>query len=127
MQWIENNIHWIMRVSGALTCTMLLNTLAPQLGLQNTFGITPTLEPFADIVVRNWGALITLVGVLLIYAAQRAAVRPLVLVIAIVSKLSFLALVLTLGQVYMGTAWLAVLADSVMVLLFGLYLATAKS
>jgi hypothetical protein len=35
--------------------------------------------------------------------------------------------VLTLGQVYMGTAWLAVLADSVMVLLFGLYLATAKS
>lgn len=122
MTWIQRNIHWIMRISGALTFTMLLSALSPQIGLQTTFGVTPTLEPFADIVVRNWGALIAMVGLLLLYAARRPELRPLVLVVAIASKVIFMALVVTLGQAYLGTAGLAVVVDTVMVVLFAAYL-----
>ena len=61
MSLVAANIKWIMLVSGALTCTMVYAAIAPQAALRSTFG--ETLEgPLADIVVRNWGALITLVG-----------------------------------------------------------------
>jgi len=61
MKWIVARIKWIMLVSGALTCTMLYAAIAPQAALRATFG--ETLEgPPAEIVVRNWGALIGLVG-----------------------------------------------------------------
>jgi len=61
MSWIVDRIKWIMIVSGALTCTMIYAAFAPEAALHSTFG--RTLEgPVAEIVVRNWGALITLVG-----------------------------------------------------------------
>jgi len=48
-------------VSGVLTCTMVYAAIAPQEALRSTFG--ETLDgPVADIVIRNWGVLITLVG-----------------------------------------------------------------
>ena len=59
MNWIVAKIKSIMLVSGALTCTMPYAALAPQAALRSTFG--ETLEgPLAEIVVRNWGALIAL-------------------------------------------------------------------
>lgn len=59
MNVIAANIRWIMLVSGALTCTMLYAAIAPQAALRSSFG--ETLEgPLAEIVVRNWGALIGL-------------------------------------------------------------------
>ena len=59
MNFVAANIKWIMLVSGALTCTMVYAAIAPQAALRSTFG--ETLEgPLADIVVRNWGALIAL-------------------------------------------------------------------
>ena len=51
-------------------------------------------RPVADIVVRNWGALIALVGAMLIYGARKPAVRPLTLTVADASKAIFIALVL---------------------------------
>ena len=57
MNWIVAKIKWIMLVSGVLTCTMIFAAIAPQAALRSTFGAT--LEgPLAEIVVRNWGALI---------------------------------------------------------------------
>jgi len=68
MTWIVANIKWLMLVSGALTCTMMYAAIAPQAALRSNFGVA--LEgPVSEIVVRNWGALIGLVGAMLIYVA----------------------------------------------------------
>ena len=121
MQWIIARIKWIMLVSGVLTCTMLYAAIAPQAALRTTFGAT--LEgPVAEIVVRNWGALIALVGALLIYGAFNPASRRLILTIAIISKLIFMLLVITYGREYLGKAGIALAVDLVSVGLFGAYL-----
>lgn len=122
MSWIVSKIRWIMLVSGILTCSMLLAVLAPQAALRSMFGATVD-GPVAEIVVRNWGALIALVGATLIYASSRPAVRPLALVLAIVSKLIFITLVLVFGRELLShQAGGAVVGDSLMVVLFLLYL-----
>jgi hypothetical protein len=61
MLWIVANIHRIMIVSGVLTMTMVYAAIAPEAALRSTFG--DSLEgPVADVVVRNWGALLALIG-----------------------------------------------------------------
>lgn len=119
-------MKWIMLVSGALTCTMVYAAFAPQAMLRSTFG--ETLDgPLADLVVRNWGALIFLVGAMLIYGAFNAAVRPLVLLVAAASKIVFIALVLSNGSRYLQTqAGISIAVDSVMVLIFLSYLVTRR-
>ena len=67
MSWIVANIHRIMILSGVLTMTMIYAALAPEAALRSTFGENVS-GPVADIVVRNWGALIALVGAMLIGA-----------------------------------------------------------
>jgi hypothetical protein len=122
MSWIVSKIRWIMLVSGILTCSMLLAALAPQAALRSMFGATVD-GPVAEVVVRNWGALIALVGATLIYASSRPAVRPLALVLAIVSKLIFITLVLVFGREFLShQAGGAVVGDSLMVVLFLVYL-----
>ena len=64
MSWIVANIHRIMILSGVLTMTMIYAALAPEAALRSTFGENVS-GPVADIVVRNWGALIALVGAML--------------------------------------------------------------
>ncbi|APW42615.1 hypothetical protein [Rhodoferax saidenbachensis] len=126
MHWITTYIKWIMLASGVLTCTMVYAAIDPQGALRNTFGAT--LEgPLANIVVRNWGALITLVGALLIYGAYRPASRALVLTIAVVSKLIFIVLVLVYGQAYLGKAGVAVVFDLLVVALFVVHLGQLRS
>lgn len=122
MNWIIANMKWIMLVSGVLTFTMIYAAIAPQAALRLTFG--ETLDgPLAEIVVRNWGALITLVGAMLIYGAFSPASRPLVLTVAGVSKLVFIGLVLTYGTQFLGQqAGVAITIDLVMVVLFIVYL-----
>jgi len=115
-------MKWIMLVSGALTCTMVYAAIAPQTSLRSTFG--ETLEgPLAEIIVPNWGALIALIGAMLIYGAFVPPVRPLVLTVAGLSKLAFIDLVLAHGTQYLGhQAGLAIAIDLVMVVLFIGYL-----
>ena len=122
MNWLVANIRWIMIVSGALTCTMLYAAIAPQAALRSSFG--EALDgPVADIVVRNWGALIALVGAMLIFGAFDRPSRPLVLVVAGVSKLVFIGLVISHGAKYLShQAGVAVVVDLVMV---GLFLAVS--
>lgn len=121
MNWFVAKFMWIMLVSGGLTLTMIYAAIAPQAALAATFG--ETLEgPLAEIIVRNWGALIALVGAMLIYGAYDPPGRPLILTVAGTSKLIFAALVLSHGNRYLGHAGLAVGLDLLMVVLYATYL-----
>jgi hypothetical protein len=121
MNWVSANIRWIMLIAGALTCTMVYAAIAPQAALRSTFG--EALEgPLAEIVVRNWGVLITLIGAMLLYGAYHPPVRPLVLAVAGTSKMVFIGLVLAHGGRYLGHAGLAIAVDVVLVALFAAYL-----
>lgn len=121
MNFIRSNIKWIMLAGGVLTCTMALAIVAPQLALQRTFGAT--LEgPLAEVVVRSWGMLVTLVGAMLIVAAYRPVYRPLVLLVAAVSKAALLLLIALPGREFAATAAPVIVADGLMVVLFSAYL-----
>ena len=126
MHWIVSGIKWIMLISGGLTCTMLYAAIAPRAALRSTFG--DTLEgPVANIVVRNWGVLIGLVGAMLIYGAFNASARPLILTVAGVSKLAFIGLILVLGRQFLSyQAGLAIVSDVIQVALFAGYLLARK-
>ena len=125
MIWLVARMKWVMVLSGALTLTMVHALISPSSALRTTFG--DTLEgPLAEIVVRNWGALIALVGAMLIYGAFQSNSRKLVLVVAGLSKVTFIALVFTLGPQYLASAGVAIVFDSIMVLLFATYLIATK-
>jgi hypothetical protein len=122
MSAIASHIRWIMILSGVLTSTMVYAAIAPEAALTATFGESLS-GPLAHVVVRNWGALIALVGLMLIYGAFNPPVRPLVLTVAGVSKAVFIGLVLSQGGRYLGhQAGVAVAVDAVMVVVFGWYL-----
>ena len=125
--WVIHNMRWIMLVSGVLTATMVQAAITPDSALESNFGETVS-GPLAHLVVRNWGALIALVGGMLIYGAFNPIHRALVLVVAGASKVIFIMLVLSEGALYLShQAGVAVAIDSVMVVLFGWYLAAARS
>ena len=126
MTWIAAKFNWIMLISGLLTCTMLYAALAPQAALQSTFGTT-VAGPVAELVVRNWGALIALIGAMLIYGAYHPAARPMILIIAGLSKLIFIGLVLSHGSLFLShQAGVAVAIDSLMVVLFASYMVAVR-
>ena len=122
MSWIVAHISLLMTVSGVLTLTMIYAAIAPAAALQSNFGETLT-GPVASVVVRNWGALIGLVGAMLIYGARSPAVRPLVLTVAASSKAIFIALVLAQGGRFLAhQAGIAVVVDAIWVIVFSAYL-----
>lgn len=127
MHFIIAQIKWIMLVSGALTCTMVYAAIAPRAALQSTFG--ETLEgPLAEIIVRNWGVLIALVGAFLIWGALNPLLRVPALVIAGFSKVVFVGLVLSHGTRYLGRqAGISIAVDLLWVALFACYLLGHRS
>lgn len=126
MKYLVTNMKWVMILSGVLTFTMVYAAIAPQAALRSNFG--ETLEgPVAEIVVRNWGALIALVGAMLIYGAFNPVSRPLVLTVAGLSKLIFISLVLIHGGQYLAEqVGIAIAIDLVMVILFFSYLVAVR-
>jgi hypothetical protein len=116
-----------MLVSGLLTCTMFQGLFFPRAALKSNFGTT--LEGSAEeIIVRNWAALIGLMGIMLIYGAFVPAARRFALIIAGISKAIFIILVLSTGQHYLGFgAGTAVIIDSVMIAFFITYLLLSRS
>ena len=126
MKYLVTNMKWVMILSGVLTFTMVYAAIAPQAALRTNFG--ETLEgPVAEIVVRNWGALIALVGAMLIYGAFNPVSRPLVLTVAGLSKLIFISLVLIHGGKYLAEqVGIAIAIDLVMVILFFSYLVAVR-
>lgn len=105
---------------------MFYAAIAPEAALRSTFGEALT-GPVAEVVVRNWGALIALVGAMLIYGARKPALRPLALTVAGTSKAIFIALVLSHGGRFLThQAGIAILVDLVWVVVFAAYLFTIR-
>lgn len=126
MNLLRRSISWVMLIAGLLTCTMFYAAIAPEAALRSNFG--QSIEgPVAQIVVRNWGALIGLMGLLLIYGAFREQARSVALVMAGASKVVFIALVLSMGQQFLSfPVGVAVAVDTVMVVLFATYLLAGR-
>lgn len=126
MNRVVARIKWIMLVSGLLTCTMAYMAVSPQAAMQSTFGTT--LEgPLAEIIVRNWAVLIVIGGVALVYGAFRPAVRTVILAMTGAGKAVFIGLVLWHGAGMLDQqVTVALIGDSLMVLLFALYLLAPK-
>ena len=122
MRFFVSNFKWVMLIAGLLTCTMFMGLISPEASVKSNFG--DELEGSAfEIIVRNWAALIGLMGIMLIYGAFVPAVRRFALVMAGISKIIFIILVLSSGESYMKFgAGLAVIIDSVMIVLFIVYL-----
>ena len=78
MPFISRWIKPVMIISGALTLTMIYAVIAPQAALSGLFGETLS-GPLAEIIVRNWGALIAIGGAMLVWGAFHPEVRSLVL------------------------------------------------
>jgi len=126
MSW-DPAIKWIMLVSGALTCTMVSTAFTPAETLRSIFGAWPE-SPETDLVARNWGILIGLMGALLLYGAFHPAVRKTSLVVAGASKAVFVALVLAQGSRFLSyQAGIAVAVDTVWVLIFAGYLWSSRA
>ena len=126
MNILHRSIKWVMLVSGLLTCSMFYATIAPDAALRSNFG--HTIEgAAAQIVVRNWGALIGLMGILLIYGAFREHARRLALLVVGASKVVFIALVLSLGQEFLQfQVGVSAAVDGIMVALFAAYLVSTR-
>jgi hypothetical protein len=126
MNFATSYIKWIMLISGVLTLTVGFAAIAPQTALLSNFG--ESLDgPLADLIVRNWAILVTLMGAMLIYGAYNPAVRSLVLTVAGTSKIVFIGLVLSEGNRYLGhQAGLAIALDALWVVLFGWYLLSSR-
>ena len=122
MAWVAARIKTIMLVSGVLTCSGFYALFAPQAAVAGTYGAALD-GPIADVIVRNWGALIGTIGLMLIYGAYRPAVRPLVLTAGAGSKLVFISLVLSHGSRFLAQPVRVSLAvDLLMVGLFLVWL-----
>ena len=124
---IRRYIKTIMLVSGGLTTTMIYAAVSPSAALQSNFGESLN-GALAELIVRNWGVLIALVGLMLIYGAFDAPSRRLALIVAATSKITFIGLVLSNGGRYVRYgAGVAVAIDTVMVVLFVIYLVTSRA
>ena len=115
-------------MTGVQTCALpiFLSTISPSAGLLNTFGETLADTPIMHIVVRNWGALIGLIGGMLIYGAFNPINRSFILAVAAISKMIFISLVLVYGSQYLAKAGIAVVFDSIVVLLYIAYLVSVR-
>ena len=126
MRFFVSNFKWVMLIAGLLTCTMFMGLISPEASVKSNFGDELEGSVF-EIIVRNWAALIGLMGIMLIYGAFVPAVRRFALVMAGISKVIFIILVLSSGESYMKFgAGLAVIIDSVMIVLFVVYLLVSR-
>jgi hypothetical protein len=122
MTILVDNMQWVLLVCGLMTFSLIQAVFAPRATMRAYFGEAPE-SPAADMLMRNWGALVAAGGVLLIYAAFNPAIRPPVLVFVGAGKLVFILLVLSqAGRFLKGQARVAVVVDGAMVLLFAAYL-----
>ena len=127
MRWISRNIHRLMILSGVLTLSMVYAVIAPEAALQSTFGSSVGNGPVADLVVRNWGALIGLIGAMLIYASGKPELRPLALTVAGASKAIFVVLVFANGGRFLShQAGIAAIVDLLWVVIFAAYVVTVR-
>ena len=121
MSWIVRNIDWVLILSGAATCSMLLMALAPHWAMRFIFGDVAE-GPVAQLIARSWGAMIFASGLMLIYAALHPDVRLPVLLYSIAGKLGFVILVLANRDFRTGRAMPMAVGDLLIVVLLSWYL-----
>ncbi|MCJ8350611.1 hypothetical protein [Moritella sp.] len=126
MNIIITKIKWIMVIAGLLTCSMIFAVFAPQAALISMFGEAIS-DPLGEVVVRSWGFLIFLMGVLLIYGAFKPVYRNLSLVIVGISKIAFISLIVIFGEQYIEKSAVTIIFDSILIALFAFYLIKVKS
>lgn len=110
-----------MILSGALTCTMVYAVFVPEKALKNTFGESIS-NPVTNLVVRSWGALITLIGIMLIYAAFDPQSREIAALIAGASKLIWCGLFVIFGSQYLKKGGIMIGFDFFVAVVLILYL-----
>ena len=120
MDLLVAQFKWVMLVGGLLTMSMIQAAIAPRMAFRMMFGAEPS-GPLALLLARNWGVLIFLTGSMLVWGAFHAEVRPLVLLVAGGSKLTFIALVLS-HPPFRKKAMFALVVDGLLVGLFAAYL-----
>jgi hypothetical protein len=125
MTWLIDHIHVVLIVSGLLTLTMLQFAIAPKRALKSTYG--ESLDgPLVDLVVRGWGFLIALIGVMLLWAAFHPETRTLVVGAALASKLFYLGALLAHRKRFLkGFAAVTAGVDLVMAALLAAWLVAA--
>jgi len=104
---------------------MIYAVIAPEAALESTFGESIG-GSLANVVVRSWGVLITLIGAMLIYGAFNPGSRRLVAAVTATSKISYAALVLVFGSQYLNKVGLVIGFDTVVAILLFIYLFTAR-
>jgi hypothetical protein len=122
---LVDNMQWVLLVSGLLTLSMVQAVFAPRATVRAYFGEAPSSAQF-DLIVRNWGMLIAAGGALLVWASFEPGVRLAAIVLGGVTKVAFIALMLGSG-VMKRQAWVALVADSIMVALFAAYLLATQA
>jgi len=123
MNILSKNIKWFMAVAGLLTCTMLEAVFDPEMAVGNLFG-EQLQGPLANMIVRSWGVLITLTGLMLIYGAFNLKNRKFAAAIAATGKIIYTGLVISLGEPYLSNAALVVGFDMVVAIILFIYVFT---
>ena len=121
MNFIINNVKWVMLASGALTFTMIYGLFAPQTALESMFGASFN-GPLENIVIRSWSALVGLMGVVLIYGFFSQKNRVFSITVAAFSKMVFVSIVFLYGREFLVKAAPAIAMDCVVIMLSGVYL-----
>ena len=83
-------------------------------------------EPLANLITRSWGFLIFLMGALLIFGAFKPVFRMFCIITVVISKIGFLFLSLIYGLNYIGTLWITLLFDTLVVLTLCFYIISQK-
>ena len=122
---IDEWIKTFMIISGLFTSGMILAVIDPDAALKMFFGDETLNGDLANIIVRNWGFLITGLGILLIYGAYNPQYRSLILIIAIASKTFFIVSFISYG--YLEKAALGIITDSIIVLFSVFYLLNLRN
>jgi hypothetical protein len=125
MNMFQRSIKWIMLVFGLSTCATAYVLFASDASLRATFGVSLS-NPMTLIVVRHWGALVGLFGLMLVYGAFKESVRRMVLLTTATGKAIFISLVLSQGQHFASQAGAGIVLDTIAVLLFAAYLISSR-
>jgi hypothetical protein len=122
---ITSNIEAILMATGALSATMLAQFGAPSWMVRHTYGEAPS-GPVSIALARHWGLLLCCVGTLLVYAAFHPALRAPSVVLASVEKVGFIACVFGTSLRQRPIAASMASGDTVMMLVYVLYLVGFK-
>lgn len=122
MAILIDNMQWVLLACGVLTSTMIQAVFFPNGMMRAYFGETAS-TPAAEMLMRNWGVLVVIGGVFLVYAAFTPAIRPAALLSVGAGKLAFITLMLSQPSRFLkGQGLVAVIIDTIMVALFAAYL-----